>query len=55
MDRGAEIFMQPVKWLEMLNVAVGFLQSYPGPWYLDYFIIADGKKKGEQDALPGQK
>lgn len=29
MDRGADICMQPGKWLEMLNVVVMFLQSYP--------------------------
>lgn len=51
MGRGAEIFMQPGKRLEMQNVVV-FLQSYPGPWFLDYFITVDGTKKGD---LPGQK
>lgn len=41
----------PGKWLEMLNVVVVFLQSYPGPWFLDYFITVNGDKKGEWDAL----
>lgn len=55
MGRVAEIFVQPGKRLEMRNVVVVFLQSYPGLWFLDYFITVDGTKKGEQGALPGQK
>lgn len=44
-DRGAEMRVQPGERLEEL--AVGFLQPHPGPWFLDCFITAGGNKKGE--------